>query len=86
MSFYCFISGEPNNDSPLNTQAATLWDNQKEYKRVLHEKYEAEAKKSSSQVEIFVFAKKLKKNPILYTRKKKLRKKFRIEAELVQSG
>ena len=40
--------GEPNNDSPLNTQAATLWSNQGAYKRLLHEKYDAEAKKSSS--------------------------------------
>jgi len=41
------LLGEPNNDSPLNTQAATLWSNQVEYKRLLHQKYEAEAKKSS---------------------------------------
>ena len=37
-------AGEPNNDSPLNTQAAKLWDNQEEYRRVLHKKY-AEAQK-----------------------------------------
>jgi len=37
-------AGEPNNDSPLNTQAAKLWDNQEEYKRVLHKRY-AEAQK-----------------------------------------
>merc|ERR1712183_115263 len=42
------LLGETNNDSPLNTQAATLWSNQEAYKRLLHEKYEAEAKKSSS--------------------------------------
>merc|ERR1712166_665507 len=42
------LLGEPNNDSPLNTQAATLWSNQGAYKRLLHEKYDAEAKKSSS--------------------------------------
>merc|ERR1711935_145508 len=38
------LLGEPNNDSPLNTQAATLWSNQVEYKRLLHQKYDAEAK------------------------------------------
>lgn len=39
-----FGAGEPNNDSPLNQHAARLWDNQEEYKRVLHKKY-AEAQK-----------------------------------------
>merc|ERR1712018_311316 len=39
------LLGEPNNDSPLNTQAATMWSNQIQYKRLLHEKYEAEASK-----------------------------------------
>lgn len=42
---YHALTGEPNNDSPLNTHAAKLWDNQDEYKRVLHKKY-AEAQKS----------------------------------------
>merc|ERR1719373_899806 len=42
------LLGEPNNDSPLNTQAAGLWANQVSYKKLLHEKYEAESKKSSS--------------------------------------
>ena len=41
------FSGEPNNDSPLNTQAAGLWANQVAYKKLLHEKYEADAKKST---------------------------------------
>ena len=49
--FYLFlkfsVAGEPNNDSPLNTQAATLWANQAVYKRMLHEKYEAEANKTA---------------------------------------
>eukprot|EP00940_MAST-03C_sp_MAST-3C-sp2_P002313 g2313.t1 len=35
------LLGEPNVDSPLNNQAADLWSNQKEYKRVLSEKYKA---------------------------------------------
>ena len=34
------LLGEPNNDSPLNGYAAKLWDNQEEYKKVLHSKYE----------------------------------------------
>merc|ERR1711944_397138 len=42
------LLGEPNNDSPLNTQAANLWANQTAYKKHLHEKYEKEAKKASS--------------------------------------
>jgi ubiquitin-conjugating enzyme E2 C len=33
------LLGEPNNDSPLNGYAAKLWDNQEEYKKVLHKKY-----------------------------------------------
>ncbi|KAL4234709.1 Ubiquitin-conjugating enzyme E2 C [Mactra antiquata] len=35
------LLGEPNNDSPLNAQAADMWSNQLEYKKVLHEKYKA---------------------------------------------
>ena len=42
--------GEPNNDSPLNTQAANLWANQTAYKKHLHEKYEQEAKKASNSL------------------------------------
>ena len=38
------LLGEPNNDSPLNSYAAKLWDNQEEYKRVLSKKY-AESQK-----------------------------------------
>ncbi|KAJ1461786.1 ubiquitinating enzyme [Pelagophyceae sp. CCMP2097] len=34
------LLGEPNCDSPLNTQAATLWDDQVEYLKVLKQKYE----------------------------------------------
>uniref|UniRef100_A0A061QXL1 Ubiquitin-conjugating enzyme E2 C n=1 Tax=Tetraselmis sp. GSL018 TaxID=582737 RepID=A0A061QXL1_9CHLO len=33
------LLGEPNNDSPLNGYAAKLWDNQEEYKKLLHSKY-----------------------------------------------
>ena len=40
------LLGEPNNDSPLNGYAAKLWDNQEEYKKVLHSKYE-ESKRTS---------------------------------------
>lgn len=40
------LLGEPNNDSPLNGHAATLWQDQVEYKRVLLKKY-AHAKESS---------------------------------------
>jgi ubiquitin-conjugating enzyme E2 C len=38
------LLGDPNNDSPLNPQAAQLWDNQEEFARVVKSKYE-EAKK-----------------------------------------
>lgn len=34
------LLGEPNNDSPLNSFAATLWDNEVEYKCTLLKKYE----------------------------------------------
>ena len=44
------LLGDPNNDSPLNGHAAQLWDNQKEYKRVLQKKYrEAKAVPGSSK-------------------------------------
>ncbi|EFA86100.1 ubiquitin-conjugating enzyme E2 [Heterostelium album PN500] len=33
------LLGEPNNDSPLNTYAASIWENQEEYKKVLVKKY-----------------------------------------------
>lgn len=35
----CFLSLEPNNDSPLNFQAAELWKNQTKYKKHLIEEY-----------------------------------------------
>ncbi|KAL5022500.1 hypothetical protein ScPMuIL_001655 [Solemya velum] len=38
------LLAEPNNDSPLNTQAADLWSNQPLYKKTLLEKYEKEVK------------------------------------------
>lgn len=38
------LLGDPNNDSPLNTHAASLWENQAMYKKVLLEKFEKEAK------------------------------------------
>lgn len=36
------LLGEPNNDSPLNAHAASLWEDQKAYKTLLHEKYRKE--------------------------------------------
>lgn len=40
------LLGEPNNASPLNTQAAELWACQTQYKKVLLEKYERDSKLS----------------------------------------
>ena len=40
----CWCLTEPNNDSPLNAQAAELWSNQEVYKRVLLEKYQRDTK------------------------------------------
>lgn len=34
------LLGEPNNDSPLNVQASTMWPNQEEYKKYLDTFYE----------------------------------------------
>ncbi|CAM9390725.1 unnamed protein product [Choristocarpus tenellus] len=34
------LLGDPNNDSPLNVQAAQLWSNQKEYREVLCKMYQ----------------------------------------------
>eukprot|EP01137_Pigoraptor_chileana_P020875 Opistho-2@83800 len=39
------LLGEPNNDSPLNSAAATLWANQEEYKKQLLKKYSEDARK-----------------------------------------
>ncbi|PKA58573.1 Ubiquitin-conjugating enzyme E2 19 [Apostasia shenzhenica] len=33
------LLGEPNNDSPLNTQAAALWDNQEEFRKMVEKFY-----------------------------------------------
>lgn len=38
------LLGEPNNESPLNTHAANLWENQTLYKKTLLEKYEKEVR------------------------------------------
>jgi len=35
------LLAEPNNDSPLNAQAAELWSNPVEFKKLLHKKYNA---------------------------------------------
>jgi len=40
----CWCLTEPNNESPLNVQAAELWSNQDVYKRVLLEKYQRDTK------------------------------------------
>jgi ubiquitin-conjugating enzyme E2 C len=34
------LLGEPNNESPLNGQAASLWDNQTEFVKVVKKKFE----------------------------------------------
>eukprot|EP01132_Coremiostelium_polycephalum_P005192 gene5192-6463_t len=34
------LLGEPNNDSPLNLYAASIWNNQEEFKKVLLKKYQ----------------------------------------------
>ncbi|KAH8379215.1 hypothetical protein KR009_003709 [Drosophila setifemur] len=34
------LLGEPNNESPLNAQAAMMWNDQKEYKKYLDAFYE----------------------------------------------
>jgi ubiquitin-conjugating enzyme E2 C len=39
---------EPNNDSPLNADAAALWANQETYKSVLLEKYEKDVRSKQS--------------------------------------
>lgn len=43
-----FKSTEPNNDSPLNGDAAALWPNQETYKSVLLEKYEKDVRSKQS--------------------------------------
>ncbi|XP_045193456.1 ubiquitin-conjugating enzyme E2 C-like [Mercenaria mercenaria] len=37
------LLGEPNNESPLNAQAAEQWNNQTEYKKIVVEKYNKHA-------------------------------------------
>ena len=41
---FLFHISEPNNASPLNTQAAELWENQGLHKKVLLEKYETQVR------------------------------------------
>ncbi|CAD6214682.1 GSCOCG00004177001-RA-CDS [Cotesia congregata] len=41
------LLGEPNNDSPLNVQAAELWSDQTKFKKHLMEEYHKEAERSS---------------------------------------
>lgn len=38
------LLGEPNNASPLNAQAAQLWDNQDEYQKTLRKRYGEDTK------------------------------------------
>ncbi|THU52260.1 hypothetical protein C4D60_Mb10t02100 [Musa balbisiana] len=33
------LLGEPNNESPLNSYAATLWSNQEDCKKMVHKQY-----------------------------------------------
>ncbi|XP_073114575.1 uncharacterized protein [Elaeis guineensis] len=33
------LLGEPNNESPLNSYAATLWSNQEDYRKMVHKHY-----------------------------------------------
>ncbi|KAJ8480452.1 hypothetical protein OPV22_024179 [Ensete ventricosum] len=33
------LLGEPNNESPLNSYAATLWSNQEDYRKMVHKQY-----------------------------------------------
>jgi hypothetical protein len=42
------LLGEPNNDSPLNVQAANLWDDEATYKELLHRKYKEHAASSGA--------------------------------------
>jgi len=44
-NFLLVFFSEPNNDSPLNAQAAELWTNQEMYKKVLLEKYQQHSTK-----------------------------------------
>ncbi|XP_033125335.1 probable ubiquitin-conjugating enzyme E2 C [Anneissia japonica] len=41
------LLGEPNNESPLNVQAAEMWEDQTKFKRVVREKYEKKPKGST---------------------------------------
>lgn len=43
------LLAEPNNDSPLNTQAANLWSNQTAYKKYLVEHYEEQKRKNGDK-------------------------------------
>ncbi|XP_062835348.1 ubiquitin-conjugating enzyme E2 C [Anolis carolinensis] len=42
------LLGEPNTESPLNTEAAELWKNQPAYKKRLHESYAKHTKSQES--------------------------------------
>ncbi len=48
-NIFLLFSGEPNNDSPLNTQAASMWSDQPAYKEYLHKKYQEEQQKESPE-------------------------------------
>jgi len=41
------LLGDPNINSPLNTSAANLWSNQKEFRKVLMEEYNRETRKAA---------------------------------------
>eukprot|EP01133_Synstelium_polycarpum_P010564 gene10564-12289_t len=44
------LLAEPNNDSPLNSYAASMWENQEEYKKVLIKKYQEATNQSSDSI------------------------------------
>ena len=46
--FHCFFFSEPNIDSPLNSHAAELWQNQEAYKTYLLQKYEQDVRSKQS--------------------------------------
>lgn len=48
------LLGEPNNDSPLNSYAAQLWDNQEEYLIVNQQKYKEALAQTSAWADFFL--------------------------------
>ena len=44
------LLGDPNNDSPLNSYAAQLWESAEEYKVTLHKKYSEASEVTPTEV------------------------------------